>query len=138
MKIKINNLVELVNALEKYGSLYYENGTELKFAYDKRYVCTVKDDGVWRELDLTESYWLAEFETVVPLKDKQAVWCWDRDTDTHRVAKFYDEKNNATFGYTGYRSGVDYKYYEPIPMNDDGSYPKGFEWMEEAQTQLED
>ena len=75
MKIEINNLVELVIALEECGSLYYKDGTELMLSHGKRYVGVKKDDRIWRSIDLSNFTWGTEFDTKPPMKDKQPVWC---------------------------------------------------------------
>jgi len=138
MKIKINNLVELVHALEKYEALYYPDGVKMTFNSKKQGV-NISENGITMSLGLHVFPWGFELETIAPLRDKQAVWCWDNTDNFSRIAKFYDTKNNCTFSsYTGVRNGNRYSSYEPIPMNEDGSFPDGFEWMEEAQKNLKD
>ena len=138
MKIKISNLIELVHALEKYEALYHKSGAEIRFNAWKTRIIT-NTTGEWHELSEASSAWNTELETNVPLRDKQPVWCWDNTDNFSRIVRFYDAKNKCTFSsYTGARGGDRYSSYEPIPMNDDGSFPKGFEWMEEAQKQLKD
>ena len=62
--------------------------------------------------------------------DKELVWCWDNDTEFGRQLRFFDAKNNCTFGkIDGRRGGVRWRYYEPF----DGEVPK---WANEAVKKL--
>ena len=137
MKVKINNLVELVNALEEHGSLYCTDGTILVFGNQHRGIDII-ENGVVRGFDLRTRIREGELETVAPLQDKQPVWCWDNTDNFSRIVRFYDTKNNCTFNRLGERRGFKFDYYEPISINKDGSFPDGFEWMEEAQKNLKD
>ena len=137
MKIRINNLVELVDALKEHGNIYCPDVAVVKLYSDGH--IAFSNNGMRFPLSLDNFRWGSEFETVVPLQDKQPVWCWDNTDNFSRIVRFYDAKNNCAFSsYTGVRNGNRYSSYEPIPMNEDGSFPDGFEWMEEAQKQLED
>jgi len=137
MKIKINNLVELVNVLEEYEALYYPDGVKMTFNSKKQGV-NISENGITMSLGLHVFPWGFELETIAPLKDKQPVWCWNNKDITNRWARFYDTKNNCTFNRLGERRGFKFDYYEPISINKDGSFPDGFEWMEEAQKNLKD
>lgn len=64
------------------------------------------------------------------LKDKDAIWCWDKD-DTMRTIRFWDAKNNRCFQYSGRRKGGMFDNYKKIkPKNE----PK---WVKKAREFLE-
>ena len=137
MKIKINNLVELVNALEEHGRLYCVGGEALVFSSQHRGVDVIEDTGS-KGLDLRGFPWGTEFDTNPQLEDKQPVWCWGVDYTASREARFYDIKNNATFSHDGFRDGISFRHYEPVKLNEDGSFPECLSWMEDAKKKLED
>ena len=65
-------------------------------------------------------------------EDKELVWCWDDGTEFGRQLRFFDVKNNCTFGrMEGRRGETRWRYYEPF----DGELP---EWAKEARKKLED
>ena len=139
MKIKINNIVGLVDALKEHGHIYCPDGAEVKLYPDDRIIFSHNGMRFPLSLDKLDNFrWGSEFETAVPLQHKQAVWAWNGSFKSARIATFYDKVNGSVFKANGARCQKKYDNYEPIKLNPDGSYPDGFEWMEEARKNLKD
>jgi hypothetical protein len=63
--------------------------------------------------------------------DKQLVWCYNNQHTYQRLLRFYDAKNNCTFGYKG--ESPSYKFDNYLPY--EGNWPQ---WALDAFETLED
>ncbi len=54
----------------------------------------------------------SKFKAENQLKDKDLVWCWNRNYACKREVRFYDLKNKNTYSFDGEPNGCTFDYYE--------------------------